>query len=114
MTTYHAPEEEEHYTPNDKLDSETNRELVAVYRRMNIFVRLYNAAWVRIADLEKENSKLKQQLSNQGKDIELIKNTLGNIEDNTKWTRRTITQALLVAGLGAVSAFVTFLVQRGF
>ncbi len=110
----HGYEQEEDYAGNDKIDAETNRELSAVYRRMNFIVRLYNSALMRIFTLEEENRNLKQLQKDQGKDIEIIKNTLGNIEDNTKWTRRTITQALIVAGLGAVSAFVTFLVQRGF
>ena len=110
----HGYEQEEEYSHNDKIDAETNRELSNVYRRMNFIVRLYNSALLRVLTLEEENRKLKQLQHDQGKDIEIIKNTLGNIEDNTKWTRRTITQALIVAGLGAVSAFVMFLAQRGF
>lgn len=114
MAKYHAAEDEAQYAGNDKLDPETNRELHSVYQRMNIFVRWYNIAMVRIMDLEEENRKLKETISKQGSDIEVIKGTLGNIQDDTKWTRRTITQALLVAGVGAVISFVTFLVQRGF
>lgn len=114
MAKYHAQEDEVQYRPNDKIDAEVNGELSDVYRRMNFIVRLYNVALIRISDLEEENRKLKQTQELQGQDINHIKETLGDISDNTKWTRRTITQALIVAGLGAVSAFVMFLIQRGF
>ena len=110
----HGYEQEEDYSHNDKIDAETNRELSAVYRRMNFIVRLYNSALLRVLTLEEENRKLKETQMIQGNDIKNIKESLGEIADNTKWTRRALYNAILVAGIGAVVTMGIWLVQRGF
>lgn len=114
MSKYHAQEDEENYTPNTKLDDETNREFTHVYHRLNWFVKLYNLAMLRILDLEEENRNLKQGQMNLETEMRHIRETLGTIHENTKWTSRAVKQGLIGGMITATFAFILFLIQRGF
>ncbi|MCK6203921.1 hemolysin XhlA family protein [Bacillus infantis] len=68
-----------------------------------------------IEDLKIDNKKLKEEITELKKitafherDIKDIKDTLKEIKDDTKWLRRSITNALVVAVIGgAVAIFFT-------
>lgn len=57
-------------------------------------------------DLKEEIDKLKQTVAFHDRDIHDIKETLKEIKEDTKWLRRSITNALIVAIIsGAVAIF---------
>ena len=65
-------------------------------------------------DLKDEIDKLKQTVAFHDRDIHDIKETLKEIKEDTKWLRRSITNALIVALLtGAVAIFYAALKSQG-
>lgn len=65
-------------------------------------------------DLKEEIDKLKQTVAFHDRDITDIKDTLKEIKEDTKWLRRSITNALIVALIaGAVAIFYAALKSQG-
>ncbi|WLR54279.1 hemolysin XhlA family protein [Mesobacillus subterraneus] len=65
-------------------------------------------------DLKDEIDKLKQTVAFHDRDITDIKDTLKEIKEDTKWLRRSITNALIVALItGAVAIFYAALKSQG-
>jgi ATP-dependent helicase/DNAse subunit B len=61
-----------------------------------------NELWKQ--NTESRISKLEQQVLLQSKDIEYVKQDLGEIKENTKWLRRAVTNAFIVALIGGAVA----------
>jgi ATP-dependent helicase/DNAse subunit B len=61
-----------------------------------------NELWKQ--NTESRISKLEQQVLLQSKDIEYVKRDLGEIKENTKWLRRAVTNAFIVALIGGAVA----------
>ncbi|MDQ0860938.1 hemolysin XhlA family protein [Bacillus sp. V2I10] len=61
---------------------------------------------------KEEIEKLKQVTAFHERDIKDIKDTLRDIKEDTKWLRRSITNAIIVAAIGGVIAIV-FTALRG-
>ncbi|MEK4565177.1 hemolysin XhlA family protein [Alkalihalobacillus sp. FSL R5-0424] len=59
-----------------------------------------------VKSLEKDVIELKTQTAQHSEQISSINRTLGAIEDNTKWIKRTITGAIITGLIGGVIAFV--------
>ncbi|MBT2680061.1 hemolysin XhlA family protein [Bacillus sp. ISL-35] len=65
-------------------------------------------------DLKEEIDKLKQTVAFHDRDITDIKDTLKEIKEDTKWLRRSITNALIGALIaGAVAIFYAALKSQG-
>jgi ATP-dependent helicase/DNAse subunit B len=63
-----------------------------------------NELWKQATDNRLQ--KLEQEVLLQGKDLEYVKQDLGEIKENTKWLRRAVTNAFIVALItGAVAIF---------
>lgn len=57
-----------------------------------------NELWKQATDNRLQ--KLEQEVLLQGKDLEYVKQDLGEIKENTKWLRRAVTNAFIVALIG--------------
>lgn len=57
-------------------------------------------------ELKDEIDKLKQTVAFHERDIKDIKDTLNDIKDDTKWLRRSITNAIIVATLGGLVGLI--------
>lgn len=65
-------------------------------------------------DLKDEIDKLKQTVAFHDRDIHDIKEALKEIKEDTKWLRRSITNAIIVALItGAVAIFYAALKSQG-
>ncbi|WP_338136697.1 hemolysin XhlA family protein [Cytobacillus firmus] len=62
---------------------------------------------------QEEISKLKQITDFHERDIKDIKETLREIKDDTKWLRRSITNALIVALIGGAVAIFYAAIKIG-
>jgi ATP-dependent helicase/DNAse subunit B len=61
-----------------------------------------NELWKQATDNRLQ--KLEQEVLLQGKDLEYVKQDLGEIKENTKWLRRAVTNAFIVALIGGAVA----------
>jgi chromosome segregation ATPase len=62
---------------------------------------------------KEEIEKLKQVTAFHERDIKDIKETLRDIKEDTKWLRRSITNAIIVAAIGGVIAIVFTALKGG-
>ncbi|MCM3599017.1 hemolysin XhlA family protein [Metabacillus idriensis] len=62
---------------------------------------------------KKEIDQLKQVTAFHERDIKDIKETLRDIKEDTKWLRRSITNAIIVAAIGGVIAIVFTALKGG-
>jgi 5-bromo-4-chloroindolyl phosphate hydrolysis protein len=58
----------------------------------------------RVTKLEHEFTSMKQEQLLQKKDVEYLKQDLNEIKENTKWLRRAVTNAFIVAAVGGAVA----------
>jgi septal ring factor EnvC (AmiA/AmiB activator) len=57
-------------------------------------------------ELKEELDKLKQTVAFHERDIKDIKNALAEIKEDTKWLRRSITNAIIVATIGGLVTLI--------
>jgi predicted nucleic acid-binding Zn-ribbon protein len=67
----------------------------------------------RVAKLERDMSNMKTRMAVAESNIKDVKEDISSIKDDTKWLRRSITNAFVVALIGGAVAIFYAVIQKG-